>query len=377
MALVKLLSLAVAAAAIIPLTVFCFDHPQVNDFRSFHRGSAALTSHHLAGLYHEQRYASLPLNLPFVRPPAYALILAPLSYLPLTAAFCLWVAIQSGVFLYFLFQAQSTARKSAVACLFPPVVLGICHGQDCTLFLGVLVAGYALLRRHKDFPGGIVLGLGLLKFHLFVMWPIALAAQRRWRALAGFCLVGAGIAAVSFALVGMEGIRDYCALLTSPALTSSTPGLAREVGIEGLLANLNISSLPLSISIGLGLATLAVFFVRRKGLEWLFVILPAVSLAIAPHALYYDPTILLLPMWLVLSFPGARLLQAVAIVLASPLVFIAPTFPAPWSAASSIGLLVFLFAALWRIATQAANVQAPPPVAGPTIDMKNACPAFP
>jgi hypothetical protein len=81
-----------------------------------------------------------------------------------------------------------------------------------------------------------------------------------------------------------------------------------------------------------------------------FVIVPTVALAVVPHALYYDPTMLLFSLWLVISMRGARGLQAITFILASPTVFVSPMMERPWPAASGIGLLVFLFMALRRMA---------------------------
>jgi len=345
-----MLSLVVASVTIFLTARFCFEHPHVNDVRSFYRGAAAQASSHLADLYRDQRSAPPPLELPFIRPPVYALLIEPLAYLPFATAFSVWVAIQSAIFLTCLYLAQARTTKAAIACLFPPAILGIAHGQDCAFFLGILVLSYLLLREEKDLSGGVVLGLGLLKFHLFLLWPMALALRHRWRALTGFCLVGAVMAAASLAIVGVAGLKDYYALLTDPALTGATPGLAREVGIDGLMASLGISSPAAEILGGVGIAALALFAVRRGSIEWLFVIIPAAALASMPHALYYDPTMLLLPLWIVFSLPDAALLRVFAIILASPVVFITPALPEPWSGMSGIGLLVFLFAAMWKIA---------------------------
>jgi hypothetical protein len=331
------LATSLSLLVIVSLTVIFSRHPHQNDFRSFYAGAIALTSGKLAGLYHAQLVSKTPLDLPFVRPPVYALILAPFSWLPFLPAFCLWIALQSGIFLYCLYKGQCRA-----ACLFPPVILGICHGQDCAFFLGILVLSYVLLRDGRNFAGGSILGLGLLKFHLFLLWPVALAIERRWRALAGFCLAGAVLAALSLLVAGVQGTKDYCALLLSPALANSTPGLAREVGIEGLLANLGLSS-SLQLPLCFVLAAIVLYAVRKATLDRLFMLLPAVSLAIAPHALYYDPTLLLLPFWLGLS---SGLNRWFLYVLASPSVFLAPAFSAPWSALSAVALLAFIFTAL-------------------------------
>jgi hypothetical protein len=348
----RLLPLLVSLAVIIPLAGLCFEHPSVNDFRSFYAGGSALISGRLADLYRQQRAtASLPLEMPFIRPPVYAFVHAPLAVLPFAVAFCLWVGLQSALFLLFLYRAQSVHRVAAVACLFPPALIGIGSGQDPVMFLGVLVASYLLFRRQKEFQGGLALGLGLLKFHLFLIWPVVLLTQKRWRALAGFSIVAAAIAASSIALVGIDGVRDYLAVLADPKLTS--PRVLEEVGIGGLMANMMIFSLTVQLALGLAVAAVAVYTVRRSLSKWTFVIIPAASLAITPHAIYYDPTLLLLPFWIVVdSTPHSRILRWISIALAGPWVFIAFLFPTPWSAISSIGVLTFLSAAIWTAARE-------------------------
>jgi hypothetical protein len=185
-----------------------------------------------------------------------------------------------------------------------------------------------------------------LKFHLLLLWPVVLALQKRWRALAGFSVVATAVAAASIAMVGVGGIRDYVAVLADPGLTS--PHIPEEVGIGGLMANMNFFSLPVQLALGAAVAAVAIYSVRRCRIEWVFVIVPAASLAITPHAIFYDPTLLLLPFWIVLeSFPHARVLRAIGITLAGPWVFIAFLFRVPWSAISSIGVLTFLSVAIW------------------------------
>ena len=351
-ALTKYLSLAVSATVIILLARLCFNNPKVNDFRSFYSGASALFSGNLAGLYRHQLVAAAaghPLDMPYTRPPAYyAVIPAPFALLPFAPAFCLWVGLQTMFFLFLLFWAQSRRPAAVVACLFPPVLISIGSGQDTIVFLGVLAASYALFRRQKDLPAGLVLGLGLLKFHLFLLWPVVFAVQKRWRALAGFSLTAAVIAISCAGLVGIHGVRDYLAILLDP--TRSSPRMAEEVGIGGLMANMRLSSLPAQLALGGAFAAIAIYSLRKACIKWSFVIVPAAALAVTPHAVFYDPTLLLLPLWIVVeSIPQARILRRISTVLAGPWVFMAFVFPAPWSAISSIGVLTFLIAALWTL----------------------------
>jgi hypothetical protein len=342
--LVRLVCLGVAALGII--AVAWFESPDTNDFRSFYRGASELRAHRLGDLYSEERLSKQPLVLPFIRPPVDALFLMPFTLLPFRAAWCVWLGLQSALFLGFLWAAQGRVPKAGWACLFPPALVGIGHGQDCALFLAIPVFGYLLLRRGKELTGGAVLGLGLLKFHLFLLWPLALVLRKQWRALGGFCAAGLALAVASVAAAGPSGMKEYFALLMDPRLADATPGVAREVGVGGLLANFSVTSWQVQAAIGLAIAGIALYAARRGGPERLFIILPAASLAVPPHALYYDPTMLLVSLWLVHRTLSNAWLRSVALVLATPLVFLGPTFSKPWSAVSSLGLLAFLFIAI-------------------------------
>ena len=342
----KVLSLVLAAALIATMASVSFRHPQGNDFRSFYRGAQAAASHRLAGLYSEQLDPKIPLDLPYIRTPLFALMLTPFTYLSFAPAYCLWIATQSAIFLWLLFQAQSTTKAAAIACFYPPVLLGIGHGQDCVLYLLILVVSYWLFRKDRQAAAGLVLGLGLLKFHLFLLWPAGLIVQKRWQALLGFCATGLIILGASIAVAGPHGFRDYCAFLLDPRLTKTTPSVEREVGIGALMEGMGFSSLPVQILLGLGVGALALYSLRGRSVEWLFVILPAASLAITPHALYYDPTMLLLSLWIAYTLPGRRALHRVALALASPVIFFATVLPPPWTVGSALGILAFLFLAV-------------------------------
>ena len=114
------------------------------------------------------------------------------------------------------------------------------------------------------------------------------------------------------------------------------------------MANMKFFSLPVQLALGAAVAAVAIYSVHRSRIEWVFVIIPAASLAVTPHAIYYDPTLLLLPLWIVVeSIPHVRILRWISITLAGPWVFIAFLFRTPWSAISSIGVLTFLSAAIW------------------------------
>ena len=53
--------------------------------------------------------------------------------------------------------------------MYLPTALGIAHGQDCVLILAIVLGVYALADREQHFLSGMVLGAGLIKFHLFLL----------------------------------------------------------------------------------------------------------------------------------------------------------------------------------------------------------------
>jgi hypothetical protein len=123
-------------------------------------------------------------------------------------------------------------------------------GQD-TIILTLLV-GYGihlLLHSERDFQGGAILALGLFKPHIVWAIPLALAAQRKWRALTGFVAVGAFLALLSFALIGFHGVQQWIAVLKAPTTDVNTEymGNVREIAATaGLTAGVAFAGLALT-----------------------------------------------------------------------------------------------------------------------------------
>src|SRR5579862_6471335 len=181
-----------------------------------------------------------PVLYPFVRPPAYALVLAPLAVLPYSAARWVW---NGGQILALGICVAWAARRFGfeaivVGAMYSLAWLGIAYGQDAPLLLLILIGSYTLAEKGRISGSGAVLGLGLIKFHLFLLWPPVLLASRRFRLLAGFAAVGAIELAASLLVCGVAGIRQYAALLTRRDIAHLTPAPERNINLQGLLLNL-------------------------------------------------------------------------------------------------------------------------------------------
>src|SRR5262249_17767627 len=92
-----------------------------------------------------------------------------------------------------------------------------------TLYLGqlVIVMTFGLYRALRAFEegrelaAGCWLGLLLLKPQFGLILAMVLLGKRRWAALGGLGLAAAGMAAATFALVGVAGVRGFLQILRS------------------------------------------------------------------------------------------------------------------------------------------------------------------
>jgi len=278
----------------------------------------------------------------FDRPAVAALLYVPFALLPLETAFACYTALWIVLLLICWRWGCRRYGPFAVllAALFMPATLGLAHAQDCVLYLALLIWSYSLAGREKPFAAGCAIGLMTLKFHLVLLWPVALIFQRRWKMLAGFAAASSLLAALSVAIVGIPGTREYIAALLRPSPFSPSP--AFQLSFTGMLANFGIDSIAVK---GIGAAAIFALFlvgIRDTATARLYAVTTAASLTLVPHAYGYDAARLLLPIWLVYAhfeWPAAKV---AAIVMATPFFYSFTLFGSPWAAAGSIAALTFL-----------------------------------
>jgi hypothetical protein len=186
---------------------------------------------------------------------------------------------------------------------------------------------------------GCALGLMVLKFHLVILWPVALALQRRWKMLAGFTASSLILAVVSLAMVGVSGTRRYIDVLLKPSAVSPSPDYM--LGFQGLLANLAINSMAVEAALAISLFALFVLGVRQANLDGLYALTTAAGLTLVPHAYGYDAARLLLPIWLVFFYSEWPVTRAAAVLMAAPFVYSFTLLGRPWGAIGSFATLTF------------------------------------
>jgi hypothetical protein len=229
-----------------------------------------------------------------------------------------------------------------LAALFLPTALGIAHGQDCVLMLAAVTGVYLLARRGQDFAAGCVLGLGLVKFHLFLLWPLALLLQKRWRMIGG---AGAAIGLellASLALAGPSGLRSYFDLLRMKDLNHLSPSPELMINVHSAAINLGLDHIAARGFLMAAAVALAAVACRRAPLWRWVAAASAGSLLVPPHVYGYDAALLLVPLLLAVFESGSKPVRVAATVLLTPLPFLAALAGSPWAAAAPVALMAFL-----------------------------------
>jgi len=335
---------AMLSAALLP-------QARVHDFLNLYTGATLAHEGNFAGLHDPQAQLAVERRLvpqvatlvPFVRPRFYALLLSPMALLPYKIAFPLWIAVQCA--LLFACWVWAWRRFGPDALVFAALAisapLGIASGQDCVVMLAILIVAFELAEREKLVVSGAVLALMLVKFHLILLWPLALVVQKRWRMLGGFAAMAAVEVLISIVPGGAQAVHSYAALLTNKSLDRLSPSPERMISFEGLLANAGIENSWVAGLFILAVISVLLWSLRGAPLWKLFSLTACASLLVVPHVYGYDAALLLLPLWLTIFQSTARAPKIVATLMTTPLPFGFAMADKPWAVLSSLSLTVF------------------------------------
>lgn len=322
-----------------------------HDFLNLYTGASLALDGNFARMHspqvqleRERRFVpGLRVLIPFNRLPFYALLLAPLALLSFGLAFWVWIGLQSVLLFGCWVWAFRRWGPDALifGALYLPSALGIASGQDCVVILALLIATFSLAEQGNDFAGGATLGLCLVKFHLFLLWPLALAIQKRWRMLFSAAAMVAVELLVSLWLSGPAGLVNYYQLLRRTDLDHlDSPELM--INLQALALNLAGDKLWIRGLLVLMTVVLVAAACWRAPLWRWFAATSAGSLLVPPHVYGYDAATLMLSIWLVIFFSVDRWKRLAATLICTPLPFLMTLAGTPWAAATPLALLLFL-----------------------------------
>jgi hypothetical protein len=247
---------------------------------------------------------------PFLLPPAAALLFAPFALLPYSVAATMWAVATVALVAFSLRQlwplsplrGHVPGAFAALALVGTyPVGMNLVGGNNAALWLTIYALGVRYLLTGRAIAAGLVLGFGALKPQLFLAVPVLLLVQRRWRALGAFTGVAGLLAAVSLALIGPAGAREYVDVLTSDtyraevAIPNAWRMLSLPAFVRGVVPGVNDL---VNIAIVIGGLVLLGWAVHRTPLPVAFAATVLVSVAIDPHCFIYDGMVLAVPILL-------------------------------------------------------------------------------
>lgn len=141
-------------------------------------------------------------------PPNILLIGAPLSALPIFAAYVFWTA-GSIALLHFAIKPMGMPLPVHLAAIFsPPVFMNALFGQNGALTAALLIGGL-LLAPKRPIAAGILFGLLTIKPHLGILVPFCLLASWNWRGILSASVTTIAFAAATGLIFGFQVWPDF------------------------------------------------------------------------------------------------------------------------------------------------------------------------
>ena len=160
---------------------------------------------------------STKLHYPYPYTPFLAVLWSPLVGLSPTTAMAIWDMLNLAAFvvgLWLLLAALPIPQITrllvvlgAVTSL--PFIMNVEQGQSSGVTMLAFGAGIALMKRDRDLPAGLMLGLLAFKVQWLPFLLLVLLWKRRWWALLGVAITGALLMALATFAIGTNWIPGY------------------------------------------------------------------------------------------------------------------------------------------------------------------------
>jgi hypothetical protein len=184
--------------------------------------------------------------------------------------------------------------------LFPGVLYNFNQGQLSIVVLLAVVGAMYLLWKQQPLAAGLVLSLGLVKFHLLIPFVVVFLLRRQWRTLLGLAISGFFALAASFAVLG-KTILTYPAAVSAYQLAQGVTSGRGYPNVRGMLFCLFGYDMPVSLSLLLiAAASVLIAYFWRDDVRGM-ALLSAVAVITADHTSACD-MLLFLPL-LALALP--------------------------------------------------------------------------
>jgi hypothetical protein len=194
----------------------------------------------------------------------------------------------------------------------------VAEGQDIGFLLLWVALAMRLLGKNRPTGAGVVFSLCAAKFHLFLLLPIWIVANKAWRFAAGLFAGGAILMFLSFIAAGADWPVRYYRLLTNPA---NNPYASVMPNLHGMVAGWPHHGMLEGA--GVLLVGSAVWFAaRRWNAEVGLAAVLAGGILAAPHAYMADCALLIPAVLIVLANTSSSGARACGIILLTPVPYL-------------------------------------------------------
>jgi hypothetical protein len=245
--------------------------------------------------------------LPYIHPPFYTVLIAPLGLLPFHVAYValalvnmlLLVAIVIVMSRANRWTANQTIVAGLITAAFLPAWVVVFQGQSDFFILLALAFSYYSWTRDCELWAGVFAGLAIVKPQMILVLPLLLIARGAWRALAGFVAAAVALFAGSLLFLDIRVWADYVAAIApwagggqlSLPITSQSAYSLRGL-FEGASGRL-VALVVLAVALLLVFVTLR-WRAPRSGVDLAFAI--AASVVLSPYLNIHDLALLVVPM---------------------------------------------------------------------------------
>ena len=237
--------------------------------------------------------------LPFINPPVFAWLIAPLTAFPVPVAYAVWCAISLAALVWgwHIAAPYSGLRKIALlpaALALWPVLDAFYFGQPTLVIVGLLAAAWWLCSKDRPLAAGAALALATaLKPHTVILVPLALAVSGRYRPFLSWAAVCSVLAIACVLALGPSGLNNW---LQTLEYGQTDTGQAHYT----LAYIFGTGPVSYALEALQGIAALVIARRRRADLNVVFALGLLGSLVFAFHLHSYDYAALILAAWLVL-----------------------------------------------------------------------------
>jgi hypothetical protein len=186
-----------------------------NDFLEFWGASSLVLVGKPASVYDIPQFyktlaqiAGQEFHTPWLYPPIFLLLVAPLALLPYHASLAFWLALTLGGYALVIWRLAPHPLVIWLALAFPGALMNLNYGQNGLLSTALFGGGLLLLESHP-LIAGMLLGILSYKPNFFVLLPVALIAGRYWRTLGAAMLSTVILIVSSGLLFGWETWIGY------------------------------------------------------------------------------------------------------------------------------------------------------------------------